>query len=1111
MDQFKSSLPACFRCRINPLEINKLLREVNPLSSLVCIILLFSIFPVLADSQEKLQSEAVICDAIPEQVVAAEQLYLSNQFEQAQAKLKTVVQQSRICNDLSSEGWALKHLSATYYYMQETNQSRNNANLVRAIAMKINDDDLLANAINLIGLTYFQQEDYQQAIQYYSQAEQHAENYPKTKFKVIYNRGDAHYWDLNYDEAVKEFLSILPLASELGRDYNYNIFLKLAEIYFYQGDIKNSTKFSQQALAISKPGIEKANVHQNFAMIYSKDGQIQKEIDQLKLALSELNEVDSPPIKADLYKHVALLSIQLSKPDDAIEAANSLIKIGNLNDFIQITGVAWEILGKAQQQKNNYQAAIASFSKAYIIAEQQQAQPQMYTSSMQLFFAYSEIANYIQARNLLVNRLQYKDLETEYKLDYIKSLGQLYEVLGDYNASIKNYMQQLQTAKLNGDVDSILNAYELLGNTYYNGGFYQQSFDTYQILLELAKTNKNLAKQAATLANLAWAYRSLNDYDAAQVSAKKSVELAKKVNDPWVQWQALNANLQLQLLTHSGNPVDTAQKMLELDRESDSLYKGSSLISMADAYAQTGDTQQAIEYYSQALKLSQNHQDSSEQGNILNYMATLYLNQGNYQQAESNFRQAINLLESTQLQIANADKHAVSYADRQRSVYQGLIKSLVEQQKIGEALEISELGRAKALANLVNRRVDANKTTASVVDSIKLDEIIELAKQHRTTLVEYAITLDAIYVWVVSPEGEIQFEKIHAFIPSAVLTPAAVASRKDTTAVDISQLIADTRGAVILNNPELGLPDNNQNDVLLRNLYDFLISPIDKYLPDDNKQRVVFIPQGDLLQIPFAALKDSDGRYLIEKHTLQIATSVKLLQLANSLKRSEKLQSQENITPSVLVVGNPQSSSGSSTRLNGLSLLPLPGAQDEALKIAKLLGTDALIGEQASEFNIRKKISDASIIHFATHGLLEYGHPGESGVSDVPGAIVLAAASSSAESNNDGLLTAAEIMQIPLSAELAVLSACNTGNGRITADGVVGLSRAFMAAGVPSIVVTLWAIPDAPTATLMVWFYRNLKKSENKAQALRQAMLTTMKLYPNPRDWAAFILLGEAI
>jgi CHAT domain-containing protein len=109
----------------------------------------------------------------------------------------------------------------------------------------------------------------------------------------------------------------------------------------------------------------------------------------------------------------------------------------------------------------------------------------------------------------------------------------------------------------------------------------------------------------------------------------------------------------------------------------------------------------------------------------------------------------------------------------------------------------------------------------------------------------------------------------------------------------------------------------------------------------------------------------------------------------------------------------------------------------------------------------------------------------------------------------DGFLTADEILSLSLRANLAVLSACDTGRGQITGDGVIGLSRAFMAAGVPSVIVSLWSVPDLPTAKLMVEFYRQRQQGTDKTQALRQAMLTVMQSHPNPIDWSAFVLMGQ--
>lgn len=109
------------------------------------------------------------------------------------------------------------------------------------------------------------------------------------------------------------------------------------------------------------------------------------------------------------------------------------------------------------------------------------------------------------------------------------------------------------------------------------------------------------------------------------------------------------------------------------------------------------------------------------------------------------------------------------------------------------------------------------------------------------------------------------------------------------------------------------------------------------------------------------------------------------------------------------------------------------------------------------------------------------------------------------------MLTSSEISNdLTLTANLVVLSACDTGKGDITGDGVISLAHSFIATGMPSVVVSLWALPDAPTETLMVNFYQQLQQGRSKSQALRYAMLTTLKNNSAPSDWATFTLIGDA-
>jgi len=375
--------------------------------------------------------------------------------------------------------------------------------------------------------------------------------------------------------------------------------------------------------------------------------------------------------------------------------------------------------------------------------------------------------------------------------------------------------------------------------------------------------------------------------------------------------------------------------------------------------------------------------------------------------------------------------------------------------------------------------------------------IKQIAKTQNATLVQYSIIYDEfkiqgkqqpkeseLYIWVIKPTGEISFRK-------ADLKP--LWQEQKTT---IEELVSYTRHKSIgvRGRGFGGGSDNGASNQpkYLQQLHKLLIEPITDLLPTNPDAHIVFVPQSSLFFVPFPALQDASGRYLIEKHTILTAPSIQVLDLTHQ-------QRQQVSGSGALVMGNPTMPShdlyGST-----LSLDALPFAEKEANAIAPLLHTTAITRDAATKNEIVSKMKSARIIHLATHGLLD-----DFKGTGVPGAIALAPSG-----QDSGLLRSDEILDLKLNAELVVLSACNTGSGRITGDGVIGLSRSLISAGVPSVIVSLWTVPDDSTSELMTEFYRNLQQKQDKAAALRNAMLTTMKQHPQPKDWAAFTLIGES-
>jgi CHAT domain-containing protein len=181
-------------------------------------------------------------------------------------------------------------------------------------------------------------------------------------------------------------------------------------------------------------------------------------------------------------------------------------------------------------------------------------------------------------------------------------------------------------------------------------------------------------------------------------------------------------------------------------------------------------------------------------------------------------------------------------------------------------------------------------------------------------------------------------------------------------------------------------------------------------------------------------------------------------------------------------------------------LQALPFSEAEARVIASLYQTQPLIGAKATKKAVKERLSSYRyrVIHLSTHGILNQKVVGESAIALAPG------------DGDDGYLTVNDILDLKLNADLVVLSACDTGRGEISGDGVVGLSRALMTAGSRSLIVSLWSVNDRSTSELMQEFYRqwqNGKKS--KAVALREAMLKVRQQYPAPYHWAGMTLMGE--
>jgi CHAT domain-containing protein/tetratricopeptide (TPR) repeat protein len=757
-------------------------------------------------------------------------------------------------------------------------------------------------------------------------------------------------------------------------------------------------------------------------------------------------------------------------------------------------------LGGAYRYLGNYAKAIEYGQQSLTLAREIKDRDGEWAALGNLGIAYKSLGNYAKA---IEYGQQSLTIAREIKNRFgegtaLGNLGIAYKSLGNYAKAIEYTQQSLAIAREIKDRDGEGTALGNLGGAYLYLGNYAKAIEYTQQKLAIAREIKDGQGEGGALRNLGVIYHSLGNYAKAIEYAQQSLAVAREIKDRLGESVALGTfGVAYHSLGNYAKAIEYAQQSLAIAREiKDRDGEGGTLGNLGLAYQSLGNYAKAIEYSQQQLAIAREIKNRLQEGNALNNLGVAFLKAGNLTEAEKMLVNGIQVWESMRQMLDSNDANKVSIFEGQANTYRTLQKVRVAQNNPIAALEIAERGRARAFVDLLTQRLstgDANSVIASAPDR---DQIRQIAKAQNATLVQYSIIYDgfqiqgkeetresALYIWVIQPTDKITFHQVDL----KPLWQQHKVSLADLIIGNQEFLAVRSRGSSPVLQTQPDLPT----------LHQLLIDPIQTLLPKDPNAHVIFIPQASLFQVPFPALQDANGTYLIQKHTILTAPSIQVLALTR--QQRQKLASQASHSGNALVLGNPTMPSVSlSPGEPKRQLSALPGAEAEARAIAPLLKTQAITGAQGTKAAIVPKMRQASIIHLATHGLLD-------DLRGLGSAIALAPSG-----KDDGLLTAEEIFDMKLQANLVVLSACNTGEGRITGDGVIGLSRALISAGVPSVIVSLWAVPDAPTSELMRSFYQNLQNNPDKAQALRQAMLTTMKTHPQPRNWAAFTLIGES-
>ena len=722
-------------------------------------------------------------------------------------------------------------------------------------------------------------------------------------------------------------------------------------------------------------------------------------------------------------------------------------------------------------------------------------------------------------------------------------------------------------------VSIVYASYELgMGRITYVGGDMETAKKHFQLALDsagssiaglakLGQTRRFRAAARTSLGDVALRQGKLKDASKFYTDAAKGAQDDKRLDLMWPAQRGLGRSLWLQAAQEKDPKKATSLREAAVGNYRDSigtietLREGSLRADEARTtfLSTTKDVfDEAASAYAELALLTAPSAGTSLDGKALEYAA-----EGFKITEQSRARSLLDLLSETNAAITEGVptellKRKQENLDHQQEIAEiltGINISSDEPKKKPAELDADLEKLQTEFEEIENQIRTASPRYASLTSNqpLTLSDVQQKVLDDQTVLVEYALQSDASYLWVAGRSG-VNLYKLPA---RSNLEKLATDLRAQLIPSKLQRRIVGID--VVAAQPERGLgiassaPEDAAAFVAAANaLYKAAIEPAVGAI---GEKRLLVVADGALNYVPFEVLlKSSESGdfsslgYLIKSNEIIYAPSASvvagirqqrgkssgrsMLIVADPVFNSNDARARKT-TPNTManasevrglgiqsaltdVAGQGAVTSAQSTKMEGLPLARLTGTRTEAEQISKLAKSaggqaDLWLDLDASEDNLDSRdIGKYRVVHIATHGLLNAERPQFTGV-------VLSLVGNK---NQDGFLRTDEIFNLRLGSPLVMLSACETGLGKEKrGEGVMGLTRAFMYAGAPTVGVTLWSVADKSTADLMTDFYRRLLAADDTSPsgALRQAQLTmiTAKKYSAPFYWAPFVLVGD--
>ncbi|XP_044168066.1 tetratricopeptide repeat protein 28-like, partial [Acropora millepora] len=864
----------------------------------------------------------------------------------------------------------------------------------------------------------------------------------------------------DYQKAIEYHEKDLKIAKEIGdRAGEGGAYANLGNAYQSLGDYQKAIEYHEKDLKIAKEIGDRAGegrAYGNLGIAYQSLGDYQKAIEYHEKHLKIAKEIGDRAGEGRAYGNLGIAYQSLGDYQKAIEYHGKRLKIAKEIGDRAGEGRAYGNLGNAYQSLGDYQKAIEYHEKDLKIAKEIGDRAGEGRAYSNLGNAYQSLGNYEKA-------IEYheKDLKIAKEIgdragegQAYGNLGIAYQSLGDYQKAIEYHEKDLKIAKEIGDRAGDGRAYANLGNAYQSLGDYQKAIEYHEKHLKIAKEIGVRAGEGRAYGNLGIAYQSLGDYQKAIEYHEKHLKIAKEIGDRAGEGRAY------------GN--------------------------LGIAYQSLGNYQKAIEYHEKDLKIAKEIGDRAGEGYAFHNIGFGFFSLEQFENAADNFGCAVEAFNGVRSCLKSKDYWKISFRELYETTNTFLWKSLLRLEKLDEALFAAERGRAQTLTD--NLLIQYNLPESLLAATVDFKEILpRLFTELSSPILFLAIEGLEINMWLLSRGKKVTFRKgglegdrtdkypVRALLQSCLEKMGTdVGVRCEDRTFD--ELTRDCRSSREV--CEDVKKSFQSLDNPFRPFYDAVIGPIiDMLGPQDSE--MVIVPDGALCFTPWAAV--------IESIRIRIVPSLTSYQLILNVPEGHHKKT------GALLVGNP-----CLKELKGV-WHDLPCAQEEVELIASILNSTPLVGRQATKAEVMKQMSSVGLIHIAAHG---NELTGEIALSPNPGW------TSQFPQEEDFILKMSDVQAANIRARLVVLSCCHSGRGKIfKGEGVVGIARAFLAAGARSVLATLWAIDDETTMVFMKSFYQHLKEGKTASVAVHQSIkrLRESEKFSEMRYWAPFQLIGDDV